>query len=63
MFKLDRIRLVRKQFLSSLRLGSQSQPSVRMSTFTLPDTNVSVSLVGDLTKDELLQFPGFRVRP
>jgi hypothetical protein len=32
-----------------------------MSTFTLPDTDISVELVNDLSKEELLEFPAFKV--
>ncbi|TVY82047.1 Nudix hydrolase 14-like chloroplastic protein, partial [Lachnellula suecica] len=31
-----------------------------MSTFTIPDTQVSVQLCDDLTKDQLLEFPAFK---
>ena len=33
----------------------------RMSTFKLPDTEVPVELVDDLSEKELLEFPGFKV--
>jgi hypothetical protein len=33
----------------------------KMSTFNLPDTEVPVKLVDDLSKEELLEFPGFKV--
>lgn len=33
----------------------------KMSTFTLPNTSVSVQLCEDLTKEELLEFPAFKV--
>lgn len=33
----------------------------KMSTFTLPDTDVEVKLVEGLSKDELLAFPAFKV--
>ena len=33
----------------------------RMSTFTLPDSDVSVKLVDDLSKEQLLEFPAFTV--
>jgi len=32
-----------------------------MSTFKLPDTEVPVELVDDLSEKELLEFPGFKV--
>jgi hypothetical protein len=32
-----------------------------MSTFKLPDTEISVKLVNDLSKEELLEFPAFKV--
>jgi hypothetical protein len=32
-----------------------------MSTFKLPDTDVPVKLIDDLSKEELLEFPGFKV--
>jgi ADP-sugar diphosphatase len=34
-----------------------------MSTFTIPDTEVSVKLVDGLTKEQLLEFPAFKVLP
>jgi len=33
-----------------------------MSTFNLPDSEVSVSLVDDLSQEELLKFPAFKAR-
>jgi hypothetical protein len=33
-----------------------------MSIFTLPDTDVPVTLVNDLSEEELLEFPAFKVR-
>jgi len=32
-----------------------------MSTFTLPDTDVSIKLVDGLTQEQLLEFPAFKV--
>jgi hypothetical protein len=34
-----------------------------MSTFTIPDTEISVKLVDNLTKEQLLEFPAFKVTP
>lgn len=36
-------------------------PSATMSSFTLPDTDVPVTLVDDLSKEQLLEFPAFKV--
>jgi len=33
-----------------------------MSTFNLPNSEVSVSLVDDLSQEELLNFPAFKAR-
>jgi hypothetical protein len=46
-----------------LRHGTLSSFAARkMSTFTLPGSNVAVKLVEELSKEQLLEFPAFKVR-
>jgi hypothetical protein len=40
---------------------SYTTNTIRMSTFNLAGADVSIKLVDDLTKDELLKFPAFKV--
>jgi hypothetical protein len=38
-----------------------TRKNIEMSTVTLPGTEVSIKLVDDLTKEQLLEFPAFKV--
>jgi len=38
-----------------------STAAAKMSTFSLPDSDVTVNLVNGLSKEELLAFPAFKV--
>jgi hypothetical protein len=54
--------LRRTLFLSThMFLRSHTAKIAQMSTFTLPGTGVSVKLVDELTQDQLLEFPAFKV--
>lgn len=43
------------------QLNRHFSTPAKMSTFTLPNTEATVSLASDLTKEELLSFPAFKV--
>jgi hypothetical protein len=56
--------LRRSQRLAGHLISSLNPPpAAKMSTrtFILPDTNVSVNLVGDISKEQLLELPAFKV--
>jgi hypothetical protein len=53
--------LRRTTFLSNIFSRFYATKTVKMSTFTLPDTDVSIKLVDGLTKEQLLEFPAFKV--
>jgi cell division septation protein DedD len=55
--------MLRRTHLLAKHLSPSSNISnlAKMSTFTLPDTAVTVTLRDDLTKEQLLGFPAFKV--
>jgi hypothetical protein len=52
-------RLPLQQRISYFLCPSPSQ-ALKMSTFTLPDSNVEVKLIDGLSREELLGFPAFK---
>ena len=53
--------LRRTTILSNILSRFHITKSSKMSTFTLPDTDVSIKLVDGLTQEQLLEFPAFKV--
>lgn len=45
-----------------LRPSSRQFLVAKMSTFTLPESGVPVDLIEGLSKEQLLEFPAFKVR-
>ena len=54
---LQRLNLVGNHLATARQRASLA----KMSTFALQDTSIQVKLTEDLTKDELLRFPAFKV--
>lgn len=60
---LPRLRLTARH----LKPATQRQPKAllprkaTMSTFTIPDTNLNINSTPDLTRDDLLSFPAFKI--
>jgi len=55
---LRRVHLLSKHLFPSHKLVN----SAKMSTFNLPGSDVSISLIDGLSQEELLKFPAFKVK-
>jgi hypothetical protein len=55
--------MLRRTQLITKTIFSPNLPyqTTKMSTFTLPNTEIPVKLVEDLSKEQLLEFPAFKV--
>jgi hypothetical protein len=55
--------MLRRLYLLSklVILHSYNTRIIKMSTFILPETDIPVKLADDLTKEQLLEFPAFKV--
>lgn len=62
---LSRLRLTARHLKPlAQRQPPQTNPTLRqavMSTFTIPNSNLQVNSIPDLSRDDLLSFPAFRI--